>query len=79
MHANNPTIKAATNPNNSGKLSADENKISPETMSFIIFPKIKGTTIKNENRADFSLSTPSKTEVEFVAPDLEIPGKIAIA
>ena len=47
--------------------------------SLAIFPKIKGTTIKNENLAAFSLSIPNKTEVEIVAPDLDIPGKIAIA
>ena len=52
-------------------------EISPDNMSLAIFPKIKGTTIKNENLADFSLSTPSNTEVEIVAPDLEIPGRIA--
>ena len=44
-----------------------------------IFPKIKGMTIKNENRAAFVLSIPSKTAVEIVAPDLEIPGNIASA
>ena len=48
-------------------------------MSFPILPKIKGTTIKKEKRAAFVLSIPNKTEVEMVAPDLEIPGKIAIA
>ena len=30
-----------------------------------------------KNEADFSLSTPSKTDVDMVAPDLDIPGKIA--
>ena len=54
-------------------------EISPEKMSFPIFPNITGTTIKKENLAAFSLSMPSKTETEIVAPDLEIPGNIAIA
>ena len=53
--------------------------ISPERISLNILPNINGTTIKNENLADFSLSTPSKTAVEIVAPEREIPGTIAIA
>ncbi len=48
-------------------------------MSLIILPIIKGTTIKNENLAAFVLSIPNKTAVEIVAPDLDIPGKMAIA
>ena len=52
---------------------------SPEPKSLAIFPKISGTTIKKEKRAALSLSIPNKTEVEMVAPDLDIPGKIAIA
>ena len=52
---------------------------SPPKISLIIFPKISGMTIKNENLAAFVLSIPSKTAVEIVAPDLEIPGKMAIA
>ena len=48
-------------------------------MSLITLPTIKGTTIKNENLAAFVLSIPNKTAVEIVAPDLDIPGKIAIA
>lgn len=48
-------------------------------MSLPIFPKINGTTIKKENLAALVLSIPNKTEVEIVAPDLEIPGIIAIA
>ena len=41
--------------------------------------RINGTDIKNEKRADFSLSTPNRTDVEIVAPEREIPGNIAIA
>jgi hypothetical protein len=48
-------------------------------MSLAIFPKIKGTTIRKENLAALFLSIPNKTEVEIVAPDLEIPGSIATA
>ena len=54
-------------------------KISPLIMSFPILPKIRGTTIRKENRAAFSLSIPSKTEVDIVAPERETPGNIAIA
>ena len=50
--------------------------MSPDKRSFIIFPKINGTTIRKEKRG-FSLSIPNKTEVEIVAPDLDIPGRIA--
>ena len=79
MHAIIPTTKAETNPNKSGKLSDELNAISPENISFDILPIINGTTIKKENLADFSLSIPSKTDVEIVAPDRDIPGSIAIA
>ena len=79
MQAKIPTINAEIKPNNKGKLSADENSISPEIISFPILPSINGTTIKKENRADFSLSTPNKTDIEIVAPEREIPGKIATA
>ena len=41
--------------------------------------KISGTTIRNEKRAAFSLSIPSKTAVDIVAPERDIPGRIAIA
>ena len=47
--------------------------------SYDILPIIKGTTIRNENFAAFSLSIPKSTDVDIVAPDLEIPGNIAIA
>ena len=53
--------------------------MSPVERSFKTFPNIKGTTIKKENFADEDLSIPKITEVAIVAPDLEIPGKIAIA
>ena len=48
-------------------------------MSLITLPIINGTTIRKENLAAFSLSIPRITAVEIVAPDLEIPGIIAIA
>ena len=48
-------------------------------ISFAIFPKINGTTIKNENLAAFSRSIPNNTQVEIVAPEREMPGRIATA
>ena len=53
--------------------------VSALVMSLITLPIIKGTTIRKENLAAFSLSIPRITAVEIVAPDLEIPGIIAIA
>mgnify|MGYP004152710585 CR=1 FL=1 len=53
--------------------------MNKEYISFSIIPTINGTDIKNEKRADSSLSIPNKTEIAIVVPDLEIPGKIAIA
>ena len=50
---------------------------SGDNIFFIITPNIKGITIKKEKRAEYSLSIPNKTEVDIVAPDLEIPGRIA--
>ena len=62
LQANTPTKKEEIKPKNRGKLSVDENDISPDKISLSILPKINGTTIRNEKRADFSLSTPSITE-----------------
>ena len=70
---------AAKNPTVSSAKGTVESATSPDKISLIIFPKINGTTIKKENRAAFSRSIPSKTEVPIVAPDLETPGRIAIA
>ena len=53
--------------------------ISPSKMSFATLPKINGTTIKKEKRAALLLSLPNITEVDMVAPDLEMPGSMAIA
>ena len=53
--------------------------MEPESASLLIFPKIRGTTIKKEKRAALVLSTPNNTEDEIVAPLLEIPGRIAKA
>ena len=79
VQANKPEIKAATNPNPIAKLFSDENVKSPLNISLAIFPKIKGITIRKEKRAALVLSLPNNTEVEIVAPLLEIPGNIAIA
>ena len=79
MHAKIPVINAAKKPAESSNTAALANRSPPSNKSFNILPIINGTTIKNENFAAFSLSTPSKTAVEIVAPDLDIPGIIAIA
>lgn len=50
----------------------------PESTSLATLPKMSGMTIKNENLAALDLSTLSSTAVAIVAPDLEIPGSIAI-
>ena len=79
LQAIKPVIKAAKNPAVKGIRAALSDAISPLKISFAILPKMRGTTIKKENRAAFSLSIPRITDVEIVAPDLEIPGRIAIA
>ncbi len=71
--------KAAAKPKPSGIKMVVSRPISPPNISLAIFPKIRGTTIKKEKRAAFSLSIPNSTEVEMVAPEREIPGSIAIA
>ena len=72
-------MKAEIKPIKIGIISDDCKFKLPLTRSLPIFPKINGTTIKKENLAALVLSTPNKTEVEIVAPDLETPGNIAIA
>lgn len=79
LQANNPVKKAARKPTDNSPTFIEEDKKSSLIMSFAILPKIKGTTIKKENLAAFDLSIPNNTEVAIVAPDLDIPGKIAIA
>ncbi|MFT4723535.1 MAG: hypothetical protein ACI897_001618, partial [Flavobacteriales bacterium] len=68
-------MKEATNPIASGAANSEENVNFPSNKSLAIFPKINGTTIKNEKRAALVLSIPRRTEVEIVAPDLDIPGR----
>jgi hypothetical protein len=79
LHANSPVKKAATKPRANGPKFIASEKIFPSIRSFTTFPKIKGTTIRNENFAEDVLSNPKITDVAIVAPDLEIPGNIAIA
>ena len=74
-----PLIKAAIKPRLKDVKSIDSEKTSPPKKSFAIFPKINGTTIKNEKRAALLLSLPNNTEVDIVAPLLEMPGSIAMA
>ena len=51
-----------------------------KSFSFsVAAPKMGTITIKNENLVATFLSTPRSKAVEMVAPDLEIPGKTAIA
>ena len=47
-------------------------------ISNTVAPRIAGTASKKENLADSVLERPKKVPVLIVAPDLEIPGKIAI-
>ena len=74
-----PVINAAINPTLITVIDTSSVVNSLLNKSFAILPKISGTTIKKENRAAFSLSTPRSTEVPIVAPDLDIPGNIAMA
>ena len=79
MQAIIPVINALVKPKNKLVKSTVLELISPLIMSLTILPSINGTTIKKENFAAYSLLIPNKTDVEIVAPDLEIPGMIAIA
>ena len=54
-------------------------KISPDKKSFSMAPNITGITIRKENLAASLLLFPKKSEVQIVAPDLEIPGITAKA
>ena len=53
--------------------------LSISRILLAILPKIKGITIKNENRAALLLSIPKITPKAMVAPLRDIPGKIAMA
>ena len=77
LQAKRPVTKALIKPTVKGIRVVVSVLILPPSTSSAIFPKISGTTIKNEKRAARSLSIPKRTEVEMVAPDREIPGKIA--
>ena len=79
LHANNPVKNAAIKPTDNSPILIEDVIKSSLTMSLAIFPNINGTTIKKENLAALERSTPNKTDVAIVAPDLEIPGRIAIA
>lgn len=79
MHAASPAIKEVAKPIARTEKEVELSIKFPSNRSFAIFPNINGTTIKNENLAALVLSFPNNTEVEIVAPLLEIPGKIAIA
>ena len=74
-----PVINAKIKPIINGRKDSLFIIVSAQVMSLITLPIIKGTTIRKENLAAFSLSIPRITALEIVAPDLEIPGTIAIA
>src|SRR5690606_26323584 len=81
LQANNPDKKAATNPQNRGKISKDISAVpvvdEASKYSLAAAPIIKGNTIKNEKRAALDLSSPNIIDVEMVEPEREIPGKMA--
>ena len=79
LQANIPVRKAAIKPTITATISIPEDEKSLLIMSLAIFPKINGTTIKNENLAALARSTPNKTDVAIVAPERDMPGKIATA
>ena len=79
MQATRPLRKAAIKPIPSVVKLVAWVVSSPPNISLAIFPKINGITIKKEKRAALLLSLPRSTEVEMVAPLLEIPGNIATA
>ena len=66
-----PTIKG-------GKLNV-ENSLKEEINSTIAAKEMAGIPKRNENFAASPLSQPDSRPVEIVIPDLETPGKIAIA
>ena len=79
LHANMPTISAAKNAAVRGMAISGFLLNSPLAISLAIFPNISGRTIRNENLAALERSIFSITAIEIVAPDLEIPGRMAIA
>ena len=79
LHAIIPNKNEDINPINN-ELIFETSKVQPKSKKdLIILPKISGSTIKNEKRADISRSIPNKTAIAIVDPLLEIPGKIATA
>ena len=79
LQAASPVKNAAINPMIKGNREVSATIVSVSKMLFAILPTIRGTTIKKEKRAALSLSIPKSTEVEIVAPEREIPGRMAIA
>ena len=79
VQARHPVINAARNPITKYDIEGIFVIKSPDNRSLAILPNINGTTIRNENLADCARDTPRSNAVDIVAPDLEIPGRIAIA
>ena len=79
LHAKTPVKNEDINPIISIEIWISLSKICPDKTSFSIAPNITGITIKKENLAASLLLFPKKSEVQIVAPDLEIPGITANA
>ena len=79
LHAKTPVKNEDINPIIRIEILISLSKIYPDKTSFSIAPNITGITIKKENLAASLLLFPKKSEVQIVAPDLEIPGIIANA
>ena len=79
LHAKTPVKNEDINPIINIEILISLSKISPDKTSFSIAPNITGITIKKENLAASLLLFPKKSEVQIVAPDLEIPGITAQA
>ena len=79
LQARIPLINAKIKPSSSDDWFIFSGMVLRSKAVLVILPKIRGRTIKNENRAAFSRSIPKRIALEMVKPLLEIPGKIAIA
>ena len=79
LHAKTPVKNEDINPIISIEILISLSKISPDKRSFNIAPNITGITMRKENLAASFFLLPKKSEVQIVAPDLEIPGIIARA
>ncbi len=80
LQAISPDTKAAANPTINGNHPIESDAAdSRPSKSIKLAATIGIITIRNEKRAASSLFFPRNNAVVIVAPDLEIPGKIATA